>query len=71
MAPRPGTGKGLAGVFNKVYEAYANDSELDEILSLSDRVAVFFEGEIVGTFTAAEANEASIGLCMGGRRRSA
>ena len=32
MAPRPGTGKGLAGVFNKAYEAYANDSELDEIL---------------------------------------
>ena len=47
MAPRPGTGKGLAGVFNKAYEAYANDSELDEILALADRIADFADRKVL------------------------
>jgi ABC-type uncharacterized transport system ATPase subunit len=45
--------------------------ELDEILSLSDRILVMFEGEIVGEHTG-EVSEEAIGLEMlGGRERSA
>jgi ABC-type uncharacterized transport system ATPase subunit len=45
--------------------------ELDEILSLSDRVLVMYEGEIVGVHTG-EVSEEEIGLEMlGGRERTA
>jgi simple sugar transport system ATP-binding protein len=43
--------------------------DLDEILSLSDRIAVMYGGEIVGTFPASEANIDEIGLMMGGSLR--
>jgi simple sugar transport system ATP-binding protein len=38
--------------------------ELDEILALSDRILVMFEGRIVGELTGAEADERRIGLMM-------
>jgi general nucleoside transport system ATP-binding protein len=38
--------------------------ELDEILSLSDRIVVMSAGRIVGTLDAAEADERTIGLMM-------
>ena len=38
--------------------------ELDEIMSLSDRIVVMFEGRIVGEVPAAEANERLLGLMM-------
>jgi len=41
-------------------------SELDEILSLSDRVAVMFSGEIVGILPIEEADRNTIGLMMAG-----
>jgi simple sugar transport system ATP-binding protein len=45
--------------------------ELDEILSLSDRILVMYEGEIVGVHTG-EVSEEEIGLEMlGGRERTA
>ena len=45
--------------------------ELDEILSLSDRILVMYEGEIVGEHTG-EVSEEAIGLEMlGGRERPA
>src|SRR2546430_5715612 len=44
--------------------------ELDEILSLSDRILVIYEGEIVGEHVG-EASEQEIGLEMLGGRRSA
>jgi simple sugar transport system ATP-binding protein len=45
--------------------------ELDEILSLSDRILVMYEGEIVGEHTG-EVSEEAIGLEMlGGRERTA
>jgi simple sugar transport system ATP-binding protein len=45
--------------------------ELDEILSLSDRILVIYEGQIVGAHTG-EVSEEAIGLEMlGGRRRAA
>ena len=43
--------------------------DLDEILSLSDIIAVMYGGEIVGTVPAAEANVEEIGLMMGGSLR--
>jgi simple sugar transport system ATP-binding protein len=41
-------------------------AELDEILSLSDRVAVIFEGHIVKTLPIAEATRERLGLLMAG-----
>jgi simple sugar transport system ATP-binding protein len=38
--------------------------ELDEIMSLADRILVMFEGRIVGEVPAAEANERLLGLMM-------
>ena len=45
--------------------------ELDEILSLSDRILVIFEGQIVGEY-APDASEEELGIAMtGGRRKEA
>jgi simple sugar transport system ATP-binding protein len=41
-------------------------AELDEILSLADRVAVMFEGRIVKTLPIAEATRERLGLLMAG-----
>jgi simple sugar transport system ATP-binding protein len=40
--------------------------DLDEILELSDRVAVFYNGRVVGILPAAGANRQQIGLMMAG-----
>jgi len=40
--------------------------ELDEILALSDRIAVMYEGEIVGIIDRDEATEEKLGLMMAG-----
>jgi ABC-type uncharacterized transport system ATPase subunit len=40
--------------------------DLDEVLLLSDRVAVLYDGEIRSLCTRAEANRGSIGAVMGG-----
>lgn len=40
--------------------------ELDEILNVSDRVAVIYEGEIVAIVNAKETNEQQLGLLMAG-----
>ena len=45
--------------------------ELDEILSLSDRILVMFEGKIMGEVLANDANERDIGLLMAGIRKEA
>lgn len=45
--------------------------DLDEILSLSDRIAVIYEGEIMGILTAGEASREKIGLMMGGLKPEA
>jgi simple sugar transport system ATP-binding protein len=41
-------------------------AELDEILALSDRIAVMNQGRIVATIPAAEADREQLGLLMGG-----
>jgi general nucleoside transport system ATP-binding protein len=40
--------------------------ELDEIMSLSDRIAVMFQGQIMGELSAEQANEQDIGVLMAG-----
>jgi len=40
--------------------------DLDEVLALSDRIAVIYEGQIVGLLAAGEAEEEKLGLLMSG-----
>ena len=40
--------------------------ELDEVMSLSDRIDVIFEGKIVGSMSGSEADEKQLGLMMAG-----
>jgi ABC-type uncharacterized transport system ATPase subunit len=42
--------------------------DLEEVLALSDRIAVIYEGRIVGLLSAAEAEEEKLGLLMSGAR---
>ena len=42
--------------------------ELDEVMSLSDRILVMFDGAVVGEVPAAEADERTLGLMMAGIR---
>jgi simple sugar transport system ATP-binding protein len=41
-------------------------AELEEVMSLSDRIAVLYEGQIVGAMDAAQATEEDLGLWMAG-----
>jgi len=43
-------------------------AELDEILSLADRILVMFHGEIIAELSAANADRNQIGLLMAGVR---
>ena len=45
--------------------------ELEELLNLSDRIAVLYEGRVMGDFPAENANLETIGLLMGGRSQQA
>ncbi len=45
-------------------------SELGEIMDLSDRIIVMYEGRIQGTVPAAEATEETLGLLMAGAQRA-
>ena len=42
--------------------------DIDEVLAVADRVAVMYEGRLVGLFDAADADVAEIGLLMTGGR---
>ena len=41
-------------------------TELEEIMTMSDRIAVLYEGEIMGIMTAGQANVQDVGLMMAG-----
>ncbi|MBI3241413.1 MAG: ABC transporter ATP-binding protein [Chloroflexi bacterium] len=43
--------------------------DLDEILSLADRIAVIYEGQIVGEVAASEASAEKLGLMMSGSKK--
>jgi general nucleoside transport system ATP-binding protein len=58
-------------IHNKILEKRNNgdavlliSSELSEIMSLSDRIYVIFEGKVAGEFTREEASEEKLGLLM-------
>ena len=40
--------------------------ELDEVMNVSDRIAVIYEGKIVGIVNAKDADENTLGLMMAG-----
>ena len=42
--------------------------ELDEILNVSDRIAIINNGELIGIVNADETNENEVGLMMAGIR---
>src|SRR5207253_5620061 len=44
--------------------------DLDEVLQLSDRIAVVYEGQIVDTLTRSSADRETIGLMMAGSHKS-
>ncbi len=46
-------------------------TELEEILTLSDRIAVMYEGEIVAVIDAGDADINELGLLMAGTKRDA
>ena len=43
--------------------------ELDEVMNVSDRILVMYEGEIVGEFDPKEVTVAELGLYMAGSKR--
>lgn len=43
--------------------------ELDEVLDLSDRIAIINNGELIGTVNASETDEKEVGLMMTGIRK--
>ena len=43
--------------------------ELDEVMNVSDRILVMFEGEIVGEFDPAKVTVEELGLYMAGSKR--
>jgi simple sugar transport system ATP-binding protein len=44
-------------------------AELDEIMSLSDRIAVMYRGQIIETLDAQDATREGLGLLMAGIRK--
>ena len=44
--------------------------ELDEIMSLSDKIGVIFDGQIVSSIPGKEANENDLGLMMAGGKKN-
>ncbi|MBP1757663.1 MAG: transporter related protein, partial [Firmicutes bacterium] len=44
--------------------------ELDEVMNVSDRILVMYEGEIVGEFNPQEIDNEQIGLYMAGAKRN-
>ena len=45
--------------------------ELDEILNLSDRILVIYEGQMIGEFDTKKTNSNELGLYMSGAKRGA
>ena len=43
--------------------------ELDEVMNLSDRILVMYEGEIVGEFNPKDVTVEELGLYMAGARK--
>jgi general nucleoside transport system ATP-binding protein len=76
MHPTQGLDVGATEELRRVLMEYRNNGgavlliseDLDEVLIMSDRIAVMFGGSIVGEFHTLSADRAEIGLLMGGAR---
>jgi len=78
VAAQPARGLDIAAteaVHNLLLQARAEgkavlmiSEDLDELVALSDRIAVLFEGRIMGTVAASPARIAEIGLMMAGHQ---
>ncbi len=62
--------KTLINLRNKGKAILLISLELDEILDVSDKVAVIYDGSIVGEFDQSETNEHEIGLLMAGGKNN-
>lgn len=54
---------------DKGHAVFLMSLELDEVLNVSDRIAVIHGGELVGTVQADQTDENELGLMMAGKRR--
>ncbi len=66
----------IEGIHSLLLEQRENDKaillvslELDQVFSLSDRILVMYEGEIVGEFTPDKVDRETLGLYMSGAKR--
>ena len=66
----------IEGIHNILLEQRENNKaillvslELDQVFSLSDRILVMYEGEIVGEFKPNEVNKETLGLYMSGAKK--
>ncbi|MCC6146103.1 MAG: ABC transporter ATP-binding protein [Anaerolineaceae bacterium] len=77
--PTQGLDIGATEVLRNLLIKYRNEGgavlliseDLDEILVMSDRIAVMYNGRITGEFNADQADRSQIGLLMGGGKTSA
>lgn len=60
----------IVGERNKGKAVLLVSFELDEIMSLSDRIAVIYNGNITGVIQGKDANENTLGLMMGGGKHN-
>ena len=66
----------IESIWHRIVEARDNgkavllvSAELDEVLSLADRVLVMYEGEIMAELPRAEATESAVAVYMTGAKR--
>ena len=62
--------KTLINLRNKGKAILLISLELDEILDVSDKIAVIYDGSIVGEFAQEDADEHKIGLLMAGGKEN-
>ena len=68
--PSAHTGEGIEELLERRRDGAAillMSEDLDELLSLSDRVVVLYEGRVVGRLEANEADTERLGMLMAGR----
>jgi ABC-type uncharacterized transport system ATPase subunit len=69
VAAAAGVHKLLVGAREQGIAVLMISEDLDEVLQLSDRVVVLYEGHIMGSFARSEVNRDTVGALMGGADR--
>ena len=60
--------KQIVGARDKGLAVLLVSADLNEVMSLSDRILVLFEGKVMGELTSEEANAERLGLLMSGSK---